>query len=256
MRRPVYITAFLLLIVSLPLYAQHGGGHGSFGGGHASGGGHSGFSAHSGFSGHSGGGHASMGMHAGGGFGSRASARGSSFNRSFSGRGFNHFRDRDRDRFRFGSFRNNCFGFGCGWGFGSPYLWGGIDPYWWWEGSSYDQDQQNQIDMANQMNAQSLEEQRMRQQDDPPGDQNAYARSAPPPQRQPDTQAAPATVLIFRDQHKQEVQNYAIVGQTLWTFAPQHNQKIPLSDLDLPATTKANEERGVDFRVPGSNEGQ
>jgi hypothetical protein len=192
-----------------------------------------------------------MGMHSRTGFGPRASARGNSFHRSFDGRGFNHFRDRDRDRrFRFGRFRNNCFGFGFGCG------WGGIDPYWWSDSGSYDQDQQNQIDMANQMNAQSLEEQRMRQQDDPRGDQDAYARSSPRPTRDPGTQPDPATVLVFRDQHKQEVQNYAIVGQTVWTFAPQRTQKIPLSDLDLPATTKANDERGVDFRVPGSNEGQ
>ncbi len=75
----------------------------------------------------------------------------------------------------------------------------------------------------------------------------------------------PNTVLVFRDQHKQEVSNYAIVGQTLWNFAPQHTQKIPLADLDLPATTKANEDIGVTFRVPnlsvtyrvpGSGEGQ
>jgi len=52
------------------------------------------------------------------------------------------------------------------------------------------------------------------------------------------------------------VQNYAIVGQTLWNFAPQHTQKIPLADLDLPATTKANDERGVDFRLPSAREGQ
>jgi hypothetical protein len=39
-------------------------------------------------------------------------------------------------------------------------------------------------------------------------------------------------------------------------FAPQHTQKIPLSDLDIPATTRINDERGVDFRVPGANEGQ
>jgi len=108
------------------------------------------------------------------------------------------------------------------------------------------------------MNAQSLEEQRTRAQDNQQGDQDVYARSAPPSTREVDPPAAPApaTVLVFRDQHKQEVQNYAIVGRTLWTFAPQHTQKIPLSDLDLPATTKANDERGVDFRVPGSNEGQ
>jgi hypothetical protein len=63
-------------------------------------------------------------------------------------------------------------------------------------------------------------------------------------------------VLIFHDQHQQEVENYAIVGQTVWVFAPQHTQKIPLTELDLPATTKANDDRGVDFRVPGANEGQ
>ena len=205
-------------------------------------------------------------MRSGSNFSARGSARGSSFHQPFSGRshGFNHFRDRRSDRrsdrrFRDFDFRNNCFGFGCGWGFGYPYLGGGIDPYWWWDsGSSYDQDQQNQIDMANQMNAQSLEEQRMRAQDNQQGDQDVYARSTPQPAREadPDPPAVPATVLVFRDQHKQEVQNYAIVGRTLWTFAPQHTQKIPLSDLDLPGTTKANDERGVDFRVPGSNEGQ
>src|SRR5258708_15052642 len=147
------------------------------------------------------------------GFSTHASARGSSFHRSFNGRGFNHFRDRDRDRrFRHG-FRNDCFGLGCG--FAYPYLWGGIDPYWWWDsGSSYDPDQQYQIEMANQMNAQSLEEQRMREQDNSLGTQDVYARTAAQPARQVDAYPAPATVLIFRDQHKQEVQNYAIVGQT------------------------------------------
>jgi len=88
------------------------------------------------------------------------------------------------------------------------------------------------------------------------GDQDGYARSTPPQHRPDTTDPSPATVLVFRDQHKQEVQNYAIVGQTLWTFAPQRTQKIPLSDLDLAATQKANDERGVDFRVPGSGEGQ
>jgi hypothetical protein len=89
------------------------------------------------------------------------------------------------------------------------------------------------------------------------GDQDLYAKSAPPPPHQEErTEAAPATVLVFRDEHKQEVQNYAIVGQTLWNFNPQHTQKIPLSDLDIPATTKANDERGVDFHLPVAREGQ
>jgi len=66
----------------------------------------------------------------------------------------------------------------------------------------------------------------------------------------------PPTVLVFRDQHQQEVQNYAIVGQTLWNFSPGRTQKIPLANLDLSATEKANDDRGVTFRVPTTNEAQ
>jgi hypothetical protein len=62
--------------------------------------------------------------------------------------------------------------------------------------------------------------------------------------------------LIFRDQHKLEIQNYAIVGQTLWIFSPQRAEKIPLSNLDLTATAKANDERGLSFKIPASNEAQ
>jgi len=58
------------------------------------------------------------------------------------------------------------------------------------------------------------------------------------------------------DQHKQEVQNYAIVGQTLWNFSSKRTEKIPLSDLDVDATKKVNDDHGVDFRLPSSGEGQ
>lgn len=58
------------------------------------------------------------------------------------------------------------------------------------------------------------------------------------------------TLLIFRDKHTQEVQNYAVVGGTLWIFSEQRATKLPLSWLDIDATTKANDERGVDFRLP------
>jgi hypothetical protein len=42
----------------------------------------------------------------------------------------------------------------------------------------------------------------------------------------------------------------------LWIFAPQRTEKVALSDLDLPATTKENDDRGVDFRLPAGGEGQ
>ena len=111
------------------------------------------------------------------------------------------------------------------------------------------------------MNAQNLEEQRMHQQD-----QDAYARpgyggrrsqaSDPQPREEERAKADPATVLVFQDQRQREIQNYAIVGQTLWNFTPQRTEKIPLAQLDIPATVKANDDRGVDFRVPRSSEGQ
>ena len=61
--------------------------------------------------------------------------------------------------------------------------------------------------------------------------------------------AGPPTVLIFRDGHKDEVRNYAVVGQTLWIFSEQRARKVAISDLDLDASRRANEERGVEFAV-------
>jgi hypothetical protein len=263
MRRLVAIAAFLFLAASVQLQAQRGGGH-------ASAGGHGGFSGHASFGGGFAGSHSFGGMRTGSGFASRSSSPTSSFrgplaSRGFNSRGLNSNRfDRSRgfdsrNRFRLRGYGNgygNCYGYGCGYGsgYGYPYLDGGVDPYWWWDSdSSGDQDQQDQIGLANQMNQQSLDEQQMRRQND----QDAYARYAPArPHSAETTEADPATVLVFHDQHKQEIHNYAIVGQMLWNFSPQRTQKIPLSSLDLPATEKANEDRGVDFHLPGANEGQ
>jgi hypothetical protein len=67
----------------------------------------------------------------------------------------------------------------------------------------------------------------------------------------PGEQAQSETVLVFRDRHTEQVQNYAIIGKMIWVFKQTRKTKIPLADLDIPATTKLNEDRGVDFRVPG-----
>jgi len=64
--------------------------------------------------------------------------------------------------------------------------------------------------------------------------------------------AQPSTVLVFKDGHKSDVLNYAIVGDTLFDFAAGRSRKILLADLDLPATRKANDDRGVDFQIPAS----
>jgi hypothetical protein len=60
----------------------------------------------------------------------------------------------------------------------------------------------------------------------------------------------PSTVLVFKDGHHSDVVNYAIVGDTLFDFADGRAKKIQLADLDLPATRKANDDRGVDFQIP------
>ncbi len=255
MRRLMSLALFGILAASLPLAAQRGGG------GHGSGGGHGGFAGHSGFSGgggHASGGHAFSGTRGGASPRSYSSARSyrSGNSRAFASRNFNRRNGGVGLRLRtYG--RNNCYGYGCGWGwgygYGYPYVGGGVDPYWWWDSSSYDDDQQNQMGLANEMNAQSLDEQRMRQQDD----QDSYARSAPPAPHRPErTEAVLPTVLVFHDQHKEEVNNYAIIGLTLWVLDPQHKQRVPLADLDLAATAQANDDRGVEFRLPGAGAGQ
>jgi hypothetical protein len=67
---------------------------------------------------------------------------------------------------------------------------------------------------------------------------------------QPKASEEPKTALVFRDQHVEEVRNYAISGGMVWVFREQAAKKIPLAQLDIPATVKMNDDRGVDFQVP------
>jgi hypothetical protein len=58
------------------------------------------------------------------------------------------------------------------------------------------------------------------------------------------------TLLIFKDGHQLELSNYAILGATLFDLTPGHARKIALADLDLEATQKLNDDRGVTFQIP------
>jgi len=62
----------------------------------------------------------------------------------------------------------------------------------------------------------------------------------------------PTTLLVYRDGHQMEVQEYAIQGQTLWVFSDQATRRVPLADLDLAATERLNGERGVEFVPPNT----
>jgi hypothetical protein len=80
----------------------------------------------------------------------------------------------------------------------------------------------------------------------PPQSSQAAPSSEPPA---PETPQVP-TVLVFKDGHQSEVENYAIFGQTLFDLTPGHRRKIALADLDLVATEKQNDDRGVTFQLP------
>jgi hypothetical protein len=60
----------------------------------------------------------------------------------------------------------------------------------------------------------------------------------------------PSTLLIFKDGHQQEISNYAIVGSMLYDLSDGHSKKVQLADIDLSATVKENDERGVEFQLP------
>lgn len=64
----------------------------------------------------------------------------------------------------------------------------------------------------------------------------------------------PQTVLVFKDGHQLEVANYAIVGSTLYDLTDGRRHKIALTELDLTATAKQNDDRGIDFQLPTQSE--
>ena len=82
--------------------------------------------------------------------------------------------------------------------------------------------------------------------------------SAPPSGRDNALSAEPPPAsLIFRDGRREEVTNYAIVGGVMyirsdyWTSGAW-SQQIQLAALDIPATLKANQDRGVKFALPSA----
>ena len=87
-----------------------------------------------------------------------------------------------------------------------------------------------------------------------PPPESAYAEQPPAPQPTPtapvsEVKPGEPTVLVFRNGRQQEVTNYAIMGDTLYVF-DSGKKKIALADLDIPATVKANDDRGMEFKVP------
>jgi len=145
-----------------------------------------------------------------------------------------------------------CWGSPSVWGWGWAYPWAYVD-LGSYDNRSYADQYEARDSHANEY--QSNEIQRQQTEIDRLNDEvanlreerEARLRSNRAPQ--PEAKSQP-TSLVFRDQRKEEVENYAIAGQTLWIFTEQRARKIPLADLDISATQRANEARGEEFAIP------
>jgi len=103
---------------------------------------------------------------------------------------------------------------------------------------------------ASEINRLSNEVQQLREE-------RQYAAAAPPapaPVPQPSVQAKAQedlpVVVVFLDKHIREVKNYAVANEMLVVLDGNKRTKFPLADIDLAATMKLNDERGVDFQIP------
>jgi hypothetical protein len=65
------------------------------------------------------------------------------------------------------------------------------------------------------------------------------------------------TILIFRDGHREQIPEYAIVGSILYANGDywqtgQWTKNIQLSALNIPATIQANRNNGIKFTLPSA----
>jgi hypothetical protein len=87
--------------------------------------------------------------------------------------------------------------------------------------------------------------------------QSAAASAGPMIAAAPAALALPATILIFRDGHSEEVRDYTIADGFLYVRGDFYtdgywNKKIDLSALNLAATMQTNSTRNVKFVIPSS----
>jgi hypothetical protein len=283
MRRWV-LSAGLCALLALPVWGQRGGGgHGGMGGGgHAFSGGGGGYAAH---------GSAGYGYHGPvGGYrapsysgayrtpGYAGAYRAPYWNNSYRG-----YSNGYRYPYPWGG-----RGYGYGWSWrGYPYRWGWGYPYWglswgggWWPGwglgwgagwdwgawdNSFDYSSDSYAAANYQANNYQAQPYVYATPDygySPDGqtqDEISNLRSEVDQLRAQQENANQAraqihaqTVLVYRDGHTEEVENYAIVGKTIWIFNESHARKVPLTDLNLDATKRDNDDRGIEFVVPTS----
>jgi hypothetical protein len=74
----------------------------------------------------------------------------------------------------------------------------------------------------------------------------------------PQPRELPPAVLVFHDGRKEEVSEYTIMNGTIYSktdywVTGSWIRKIQIADLDVPATLKLNQERGLKFVLPASS---
>jgi hypothetical protein len=107
---------------------------------------------------------------------------------------------------------------------------------------------QNTADLTYEVQRLSQEIEQLRQEQALSVARQAAPEPPPPPPFAAEERPAVPIVLVFRDGRHTTIQNYAIVGQTLWVLDEKTSTKILLSDLDLDATEREN--RGQGLRLP------
>ncbi len=249
MRRWV-LSAALCALLTLPVWGQRGGGgHGGMGGGGARG-----FSG----GGYHGGGYAGSSSYRGTAGYSRAPGYAGAYHGGYWGSGYRGY------GYGWRGYPYRGYGWGYpGWGFGYA-GWGWGYPWWGWSRAYYDTSYYNYYP-SDAYSVQpyayppggdySQDNQTQDQIDRLTGEVNQL-RSQQQSQNSGQSKAAEIhaeTVLVYRDGHTENVQNYAIVGKTIWIFSESRARKVAVSELDLPATKRDNEDRGVDFVLPGSS---
>lgn len=76
--------------------------------------------------------------------------------------------------------------------------------------------------------------------------------AAAQPQSSPESYGDHDTItLIFKDgRPPEQIHNYALTPTTLYVLRGDRRQDIPVDQIDLAATEKANQDTGVDFQLP------
>jgi hypothetical protein len=57
-------------------------------------------------------------------------------------------------------------------------------------------------------------------------------------------------IIVMLDGRKEALSDYAIMGSYIFDLSNGTTRKIPIDTIDVPATRKINEQRGVEFKLP------